>query len=182
MRAHVVVDAEYTWPADAIGDWRACELRSGATVSCRVRTTLELRAGERFLRVAHEIDNHARDHRLRAHFPLPATVDGSDAECAFAVVAPRPDRRGRPARVRPADLPIAPFRRRIGRRQRRRARARRPPRVRGRRRRPRARADAAARRSDICRVRNRSCGRTRPARPIRSKGRSSKVCSARSTR
>src|SRR5205814_1570954 len=38
------------------------------------------------LRVSHEIDNPARDHRLRAHFPLPARVDGSDAECAFAVV------------------------------------------------------------------------------------------------
>ena len=25
-------------------------------------------------------------HRLRAHFPLPAPVDGSDAECAFAIV------------------------------------------------------------------------------------------------
>ena len=49
-------------------------------------TTLELRAGERFLRVTHELDNRARDHRLRAHFPLPAPVDGSDAECAFAVV------------------------------------------------------------------------------------------------
>ena len=27
-----------------------------------------------------------RDHRLRAHFPLPAPVTGSDAECAFTVV------------------------------------------------------------------------------------------------
>ena len=27
-----------------------------------------------------------RDHRLRAHFPLPTPVDGSDAECAFSVV------------------------------------------------------------------------------------------------
>jgi mannosylglycerate hydrolase len=45
-----------------------------------------LRAGERFLRVAHEFDNRARDHRLRAHFPLPASVTGSDAECAFTVV------------------------------------------------------------------------------------------------
>ena len=51
-----------------------------------VHTTLELRAGERFLRVTHELDNQARDHRLRAHFPLPARVTGSDAECAFAVV------------------------------------------------------------------------------------------------
>ena len=54
--------------------------------STLVRTTLELRPRERFLRVAHELDNRARDHRLRAHFPLPVRVDGSDAECAFAVV------------------------------------------------------------------------------------------------
>ena len=86
MRARVVIDAAYTWPAEAIGDWRACERRSDTTVSCAVRTTLELRAGERFLRVAHEIDNRARDHRLRAHFALPAVATGSDAECAFAVV------------------------------------------------------------------------------------------------
>ncbi|HET9728239.1 MAG TPA: glycoside hydrolase family 38 C-terminal domain-containing protein, partial [Acidimicrobiia bacterium] len=70
----------------AIGDMRACERRSDETVRVRVATTLELRAGERFLRVAHEIDNQARDHRLRAHFPLPAAVTGSDAECAFTVV------------------------------------------------------------------------------------------------
>jgi hypothetical protein len=86
VRARVVVDAVYTLPSGAIGDWRACDRRSGETVSCAVRTTLELRAGERFLRVAHEIDNRARDHRLRAHFPLPAVVGGSEAECAFAVV------------------------------------------------------------------------------------------------
>jgi alpha-mannosidase len=55
-------------------------------VAVTVGTTLELRPGERFLRVVHELDNRARDHRLRAHFPLPAQVKGSDAECAFAVV------------------------------------------------------------------------------------------------
>ena len=49
-------------------------------------TTLEVRPDERFLRVAHELDNQARDHRLRAHFPLPTRVEGSDAECAFTVV------------------------------------------------------------------------------------------------
>jgi mannosylglycerate hydrolase len=85
-RARIVVEAEYTWPAFAVGDVRLCTNRSEKTVGATVRTTLELHAGERFLRVAHEIDNHARDHRLRAHFPLPAAVTGSDAECAFAVV------------------------------------------------------------------------------------------------
>jgi hypothetical protein len=34
--------------------------RSDATVAVTVSTTLELRAGERFLRVAHELDNRAR--------------------------------------------------------------------------------------------------------------------------
>jgi mannosylglycerate hydrolase len=86
VRARVTVVSDYTVPAGAIGDERACSHRSDETVPLRVTTTLELRTGERFLRVAHEIDNRARDHRLRVHFPLPAPVDGSDAECAFAVV------------------------------------------------------------------------------------------------
>jgi len=86
VRARVVIDAEYTWPAFAVGDVRLCTRRSEETMRATVRTTLELRPGEPFVRVTHEIDNHCRDHRLRAHFPLPAAVTGSDAECAFAVV------------------------------------------------------------------------------------------------
>jgi alpha-mannosidase len=85
-RARIAIEADYAWPTLAEGDVRSCSRRSAETVPVTVTTTLELRPGERFLRVAHEIDNRARDHRLRAHFPLPATVDGSDAECAFAVV------------------------------------------------------------------------------------------------
>jgi alpha-mannosidase len=80
------VTARYRWPAAAVGDGRSCAARSSDTVDTDVRTTLELRTGERFLRVHVELDNRARDHRLRAHFPLPAAVDGSDAECAFTVV------------------------------------------------------------------------------------------------
>jgi alpha-mannosidase len=86
VRARTTVVSDYTVPAAAIGDARACDRRSDETVLLRIATTLELRSGERFVRVAHEIDNRARDHRLRAHFPLPAPVEGSDAECAFAVV------------------------------------------------------------------------------------------------
>jgi alpha-mannosidase len=86
VRARVRVDSDYTWPAYAIGDLRSCSARSDETVAVTVSTVLELRSGERFLRVSHELDNQARDHRLRAHFPLPAQVTGSDAECAFAVV------------------------------------------------------------------------------------------------
>ena len=82
----VLVEADYAWPARAIGDERSCSARSTETEGVTVRTTLELRPSERFVRVSHELDNRCRDHRLRAHFPLPARVDGSDAECAFTVV------------------------------------------------------------------------------------------------
>ena len=86
VRAALEVTATYAWPAAAVGDMRSCERRTDETVRCTVRTRLELRAAESFLRVHAEIDNHARDHRLRVHCPLPTTVTGSDAECAFAVV------------------------------------------------------------------------------------------------
>jgi len=86
VRARVLVESTYRWPTHAIGDAIACSRRSDETALVPVRTTLELRTGERFLRVRSEIDNRCRDHRLRAHFPLPAPAAGSDAECAFAVV------------------------------------------------------------------------------------------------
>ncbi len=85
-RARLVVRARYALPTHAIGTERACERRGDDTTDTEIVTTLELRTGERFLRVHVELDHHVRDHRLRAHFPLPAPVDGSDAECAFAVV------------------------------------------------------------------------------------------------
>jgi alpha-mannosidase len=86
VRARVLIEADYVLPIDASGDLRSCTHRSHETVTVPVRTTLEVRAGEPFLRVTHDIDNRASDHRLRAHFPLPAPVTGSDAECAFTVV------------------------------------------------------------------------------------------------
>jgi alpha-mannosidase len=86
VRARVEVNARYRLPGDAIGDERSCARRSDERVDVDIRTTYELRAGERFLRVRTQLDNRVRDHRLRAHFPLPAPVQGSDAECAFAVV------------------------------------------------------------------------------------------------
>jgi len=86
VRARLLVERTYDVPVAAIGNEFTCTARSAERVSIDVATTLELRAGERFVRVHTEIDNRARDHRLRAHFPLPAAVDHSDAECAFAVV------------------------------------------------------------------------------------------------
>ena len=143
-RGRVTITTAYTWPAFAIGDERACTSRSDETVRATVRTTLELRPGERFLRVAHEIDNPARDHRLRAHFPLPAPVDGSDAECAFAVVHRGLTAEGGVHEYGLPDVPVPSLRRRGRRRGRARTPARRAPRIRGGRRGPGARAHAAA--------------------------------------
>ena len=84
--ARCIIEADYLWPTHAIGNKRSCSERSASLAQHTVVTTLELRVGERFVRVTHDIDNRARDHRVRAHFPLPKKVDGSSADCAFAVV------------------------------------------------------------------------------------------------
>ena len=51
-----------------------------------VTTRLELRAGERLVRVTTSLDNPCRDHRLRAWFPLPEAATSTRAECAFGTV------------------------------------------------------------------------------------------------
>jgi mannosylglycerate hydrolase len=89
VRARVAIDTTYGWPRNAIGNERACTARSDERAAVTVRTTLELRPDEHFVRVRTELDNPCDDHRLRAHFPLPAPVKGSDAECAFTVVQRR---------------------------------------------------------------------------------------------
>lgn len=96
VRGQLLLDHTYRWPLEAIGDERSCSERSTETVDVTVRTIVEVRAGERFVRVRTEFENPSRDHRLRAHFPLPAPVTGSDAECAFAVVHRDLDAEGGP--------------------------------------------------------------------------------------
>ena len=104
VRASAVITARYTWPAFVDGTSRA---RSGdETVT--VKTTVEVRADERFVRVATTFVNPSRDHRLRVHLPLAEPATESEAECAFAVV-----RRGLEAEGRPDEfgLPTFPSRR-----------------------------------------------------------------------
>jgi mannosylglycerate hydrolase len=91
VRARLVVTASYPW-----------------AVPTEVRTTVDVVAGEPFVRVEVSFLNAHRDHRLRAHFPLPATVTGSDAECAFAVVHRGLTHDGNPIE---AGLPTFPARR-----------------------------------------------------------------------
>ena len=82
VRAVVEVRSEYTWP-------REIEEGSGArtgTVTVTVTTRIELRANETLVRVATSFINHCKNHRLRAHFPLPEPARSSTAESAFAVV------------------------------------------------------------------------------------------------
>ena len=106
-----------------------------AMVRATVRTTLELHAGEKFLRVAHEIDNPAHDHRLHAHFPLPNQGRGFRRGVRVRGRASRPDRGRRCARIRAPHLSVAALRRCVRWRHRTRPHPRRSARVRGRRRR-----------------------------------------------
>jgi mannosylglycerate hydrolase len=73
-----------------------------------VRSAVELRAGERLVRVTTSFDNAFHDHRLRAWFPLPSPAGRSTAECAFALVE-----RGLEAEGGPSEraLPTYPSRR-----------------------------------------------------------------------
>ena len=91
VRARLLVTSSYPW-----------------AVPTDVRTTLDLVAGERFVRVEAAFTNAHRDHRLRAHFPLPATVTGADAECAFTVLHRGLTHEGNPIEV---GLPTYPARR-----------------------------------------------------------------------
>jgi 2-O-(6-phospho-alpha-D-mannosyl)-D-glycerate hydrolase len=103
VRGRVEVDRAYLWPERCEG----LDRRVGA-VAHTVTTTLELRAGEPFVRVEVSVDNRSRDHRLRLHLPLPEPATASRAECSFAVVE-----RGLAAEGGPTEraLPTHPARR-----------------------------------------------------------------------
>ena len=99
LRARLAVTARHRWPAACEGlDHRVGE------VPHDVRTLLELRAGERAVRVTVTVDNRSRDHRLRAHMPLPHPAGSSLAESAFTVVE-----RGLTAEGGPTEAPVPTF-------------------------------------------------------------------------
>jgi hypothetical protein len=103
MRARIEIDRTYCWPERV----DQTSTRVGA-VETLVSTSLELRAGDDLVRVVTAFDNHARDHRLRAWFPLAEPATSSRAECAFATVE-----RGLTAEGGPGEhgLPTYPSRR-----------------------------------------------------------------------
>ena len=104
VRSQLRVLTWYRWPHHAVGNERSCSHRSDEQLLTEVVTTLEVRAGEPFVRVRTELDHRCRDHRLRAHFPLPAPVEHSHAECAFAVVP-----RGLTTEGGPHEAPLPTF-------------------------------------------------------------------------
>ncbi|HET7488513.1 MAG TPA: glycoside hydrolase family 38 C-terminal domain-containing protein [Acidimicrobiales bacterium] len=100
LRARLRVRRSFTWP-ERIDD--RARARVGRR-SVEVATVVEVRAGERLVRVHTTFVNPSRDHRLRAHFPLPERAAASRAECAFAVVA-----RGLEAEGGPTEAPLPTF-------------------------------------------------------------------------
>ncbi|MBV9661911.1 MAG: hypothetical protein JO337_12215 [Acidimicrobiales bacterium] len=73
-------------------------------VETEVISDLEVRAGERAVRITTSFENHSRDHRVRVCFPLARPADRTEAECAFTTVI-----RGREAEGGPHEHPLPAF-------------------------------------------------------------------------
>jgi mannosylglycerate hydrolase len=83
VRGVIEVVSRYDWP---VGLAAGGATRSEVSAPVEVTTSVELRAGEPFVRLAVAFTNPARDHRVRWHVPLPMATDHSSAEGQFAVV------------------------------------------------------------------------------------------------
>lgn len=83
VRGRLSVTRRYDWPVGVAPDGSA---RTSATIPTEVTTTVELRAGEPFLRIGIWFENHSDDHRVRFHARLPRRTERSSAEGQFAVV------------------------------------------------------------------------------------------------
>jgi alpha-mannosidase len=88
----VHVTRVYAWPA-------------GPT---QVRSDIDVRAGEKTVRVTTSFDHRDRDHRIRARFALPRPAETSVAECAFAT-ATRAGAEGGPQEPAAATFPSRRF-------------------------------------------------------------------------
>ena len=83
LRGVLEVVRAYAWPRGLSPDLRRRTLASVETV---VRTMVELRMGEPFVRLEVAFENGARDHRVRFHVPLPAPTDRSWSEGQYAII------------------------------------------------------------------------------------------------
>ncbi|TAK33972.1 MAG: hypothetical protein EPO21_11115 [Chloroflexota bacterium] len=92
VRASMRIDAMWGIPAE-LADDRASRL--DALVECPISTTVSLAANARRLEVRVELTNHARDHRMRVHFPTGCHAGRAFVGGHFAVLE------------RAHDLPVA---------------------------------------------------------------------------
>src|SRR6202012_4790056 len=69
LRGRLRVRRRYFWPS------RIAKGARHGSEPVDVVTDLEIRAGERLVRVTTSFDNRCRDHRLRTVFPLPEQTD-----------------------------------------------------------------------------------------------------------
>ena len=83
LRGILAVSRTYRWPAGLADDNTSWTGSISPTV---VRMSVELRAGESFVRLRVDFDNQSTDHRVRFHIPLPRSVDRSFAEGQYAIV------------------------------------------------------------------------------------------------
>ncbi len=84
LRGELVVTRTYRWPRGLDGPQGAA--RSPERAAVAVTMTVELRAGEPFVRLRLAFDNPCAHHRVRLHVPLATAAAGSAAEGQFAVV------------------------------------------------------------------------------------------------
>lgn len=108
LRAAVEVVRTYRWPRGLDGpgglEGTARASEADELVDVPVTTTVELRAGEPFVRLRVAFDNPCVQHRLRLHVPLATAADGSAAEGQFAVVE-----RGRGGEGGHGEVPLPTF-------------------------------------------------------------------------
>ena len=101
LRAVIEIRRAYFFRNGIDGETGAKSLQKQVPIA----TLLELRAGERFLRVTYDFVNTVEDHRLRAWFPVGGPPVGtSRAECAFTTVE-----RGLTAEGGPTETPLPTF-------------------------------------------------------------------------
>lgn len=83
VRATLRIETVYRVPISLAPDRRA---RSKKTALIRTVRLVSLAAGASRIEIREEIDNTARDHRVRVHFPLPGLCAASDAGGTFEIV------------------------------------------------------------------------------------------------
>jgi alpha-mannosidase len=91
-QATLRISMRYELPARAA---ESRESRHFEVVECPIVTEVSLAAGVARVEIRTEVENNARDHRLRVLFPAPIRTDVSQAEDTFAVVR-RPIRQPTP--------------------------------------------------------------------------------------